>query len=270
MRERCTLAVVVRCRVRQAWKVPLVVVAVVAFGSPAARAATVDNEPPEITPEPVKLPAPGKPLAIECDIADKSDIFDPLVYWRGAGQKEFARTQLKHVSGTRYRAEIVVPPAIKELEYVLEAFDANGNGPARVGNQNKPMRLSLEPPKAPPKVVKVAPVVPSGPSNVPAYAALGAGGVLVVVGVVFALSAGTAHDEFVKNYDPVRRPELASSIGTDALIADVGIGLGLAGVATGAFLLLRGSAATPADSESDELPVVVLPSLHGLLVRAEF
>jgi hypothetical protein len=253
--------------VRQALRLALVVGAALAF-APAARAATVDNEPPEITPEPVKLPAPGRPLVIECDIADASDIFDPLVYWRGAGAKEYSRSQLKHTTGTRYRAEIVLPPSIRELEYVLEAFDANGNGPARVGNQNKPMRFSLEPPKAPPKVVKAAPAEPAGPSRIPAFAALGAGGVAVAVGAVFGLSAATAHDEFLLNYDPVRRPVLAASVKSDALIADVSLGLGLASIAAGAFLLVRtsGAAAEPEDGHV----LVVAPSLHGLLVRAEF
>ena len=135
---------------------------------PGAKAEVADTLPPEITPRAVEVPASGRPLVVECDIADPSGVYEPLVYWREAGAPEFTHAKLQHVDGTRYRATIRLPAGAEAVEYFLEAYDGKGNGPARVGSQKLPLKLSLvraPPPPAPPAPAPPPKIVAAKPSR---------------------------------------------------------------------------------------------------------
>lgn len=269
---------------RVTWKAAFALAALVVASSPV-RAAPADNEPPEITPGHLEVPDPGKPLVVECDIADPSGVFDPLVYWRPEGSKEFSRSSLKRTSGTHYRAEIVLPPNVKAVEYLLEAYDENGNGPARVGTQALPLKASLEPPTATP-----SPKTPEGEGDtpddatshptttsglrlpLPALAAAVGSGVLLVTSGVFGTMASRDYDAFKATYDPVKRPARARSVRTESLVADTMLVLGLASAGLSAYLFATAPAPEPStpDEQEDKAHVVLVPSLQGLLVRGSF
>ena len=118
-----------------------------------------DTTPPTITPEQVTAPAPGQPVVVAAKILDASGIFEPSVYWRRVGAKEFDNAQMTGAGGD-YRASFLPPDGTTAVEYYIEAFDTEGNGPARVGAPEAPLTLTLAPAKAeamaPPKLAPKA------------------------------------------------------------------------------------------------------------------
>ena len=146
---------------------------------------------------------------------------------------------------------------MREIEYFIEAYDAEGNGPARFGAPNLALKLQLKPPlsasttKPPaPKATtdssegaEVALHEPSGPSTwrePVAYALLGVG-VLLAGGGAFELgSHRSAANEFNSRfdregfYDATKRTEIESQgkLGSGLL------GAGLAAAAAGSVFLV--------------------------------
>ncbi len=271
------------------------------LGSRSAK-AQADTTPPAITPEPVAVPAPGKPLVVTCDITDQSGIFAPLVYWRPFGWSQFAQAELKNVGGALFKATIPLPPGTSGVEYYLEAYDTQGNGPAWVGSPTAPLKVSLAssapvapPPPVPPPPVTFAPSRPSAPPRAPpttpllrpvrppASAAASArarpspvlpialvsvGGVGVITGVVFGMMASSDDSTFKTTYDPVQRPKLESSIHAEALGADISVGVGVVAAAVGTTLLFLERPAAPEDS--DEQHLVLVPTFNGVLAEGSF
>jgi hypothetical protein len=138
------------------------------------RALAGDTIPPAILAQPSKAPAPGDPVVVEAEIVDDSGVFDPTVYWRPAGVKEFEAAQMAG-EGQVFHASFLPPPGAARVEYYIEAYDKEGNGPARFGAPTLPVKLDLGPPSvaaAPEPKAKPAAVATKPTAKPPAPAAV--------------------------------------------------------------------------------------------------
>ncbi|MBI2377653.1 MAG: hypothetical protein HYV07_26870 [Deltaproteobacteria bacterium] len=100
-------------------------------------AAPVDKVPPVITHARVSSAPMGSPIVIQARIEDSSGIFAPSVLFRIRGTKEFDTIELKKRDEV-FEATIPAEQVTADLEYFIEAFDDQGNGPARVGDPERP------------------------------------------------------------------------------------------------------------------------------------
>jgi len=170
----------------------------------AAKKAT-DRTPPVITHSPpgtCPAPAGGVPVpcVVEAVIVDESGVFDPTLLVRLHGTQAYDRVPMRTVEGTTDTFSATVPPnlaAAGVVEYLVEAFDRLGNGPARVGDEAAP--LLLAPAKVAPTPVDPPPPPPppppgQGPGTGPA-AEDNTGliiGVVAGVGAAVLVGAGVA------------------------------------------------------------------------------
>lgn len=148
----------------------LVLLGAVVMTTTAAKKAP-DRTPPVITHTPPgTCPAPvaGAPLpcVVEAVIVDESGVFDPTLLVRLHGTQAYDRVPMRVVEGAKDTFSATVPPNLASagvVEYLVEAFDRQGNGPARVGDEAAPLLL------APAKVVTtpVDPPPPPGPGITP-------------------------------------------------------------------------------------------------------
>lgn len=128
---------------------------VLAIGSAAAK--PVDTDPPVILHKaPGSVPR-GVALDIVADIRDPAGVFGPTLYFRRVGTGNFSTSSMTEVGG-KYIATIPASAVSVDIEYFIESFDNEGNGPARMGTPEKPLRARVGPP---------APVAPPAPAPVP-------------------------------------------------------------------------------------------------------
>jgi hypothetical protein len=175
-------------------------VALVVTTTGARKAA--DRIPPVITHTPPgSCPAPQAgapvPCVVEAVIVDESGVFDPTLLVRLQGTRAYDRVPMRAVAGQKDTFSAIVPAnlaAAGVVEYLVEAFDVQGNGPARVGDEAAPLLL------APAKVV-AAPVDPPppppspGPTPAPPATEDNTGlivGVVAGVGAAVLVGAGVA------------------------------------------------------------------------------
>ena len=134
--------------------------------SPTAQAAraVVDNDAPVMTHVPTPCPAAVDgivaPCVVEATIVDVSGVFDPTLLVRLRGVSAYERVAMKPVAGRADVYSATVPPAIAaagDVEYLIEAFDVQGNGPARAGEEAAPLVLLKAPPVA--SAASAAPIV---------------------------------------------------------------------------------------------------------------
>ncbi|MFM2152007.1 MAG: hypothetical protein RL199_442, partial [Pseudomonadota bacterium] len=110
-------------------------------------AAALAAEPPAADAGPdVRLsPLPevrcGQPLPIEVDIRDDDGVFDPRLYVRPQGAARFAAVTLREGASGLYRAVIPADEVERGVDFYVEAFDNQGNGPARSGSLDAPHRF---------------------------------------------------------------------------------------------------------------------------------
>jgi hypothetical protein len=120
-----------------------------------ARAA-VDDDPPKIDHAPVEEAPAGAALALSAAITDDSEIFEPTLYYRVAGTRKFLSASMHRIGVTRYSAAIPEAVMTADVEYFIEAYDSNGNGPSQFASADKPQRVKVGPagrepaPKVPP------------------------------------------------------------------------------------------------------------------------
>lgn len=174
----------------------LLIAAVALASSPAAaqrRGRKRDTVPPVVEHTPLVEHDGAGPLLVEARIVDAgSAVFEPTLLVRLAGTETFQRVAMTPKPGQADVFVAAVPPAILvgDIEYFVEAFDENGNGPARVGDETTPFKVSravpapLNPPPPPP---------PGDVEEGPSPLVLGAGiavGTVVLVGA--AVGVGLA------------------------------------------------------------------------------
>jgi hypothetical protein len=151
-------------------------------------APTITHTPPLACPKPVP-PATDVPCAVEAVIVDDSGVFDPTLLFRLQGSAAYDRAPMKPREGAADTYVGVVPAAVAaagDVEYLIEAFDVEGNGPARAGTEAAPLVLA----KAAPVVVVVPPPPPVEEDNTGLV--VGVVAVSAVVVVAAAVGVGVA------------------------------------------------------------------------------
>lgn len=104
-------------------------------------AVAADEQPPQIEHEPCEFFAQGKDFDLMARFFDESPIFDPKVIYRSGDQGAWRHVPFVSEQGSdTFRARIQTAGA--PIEYFIEVFDENGNGPARYGSPEAPVRIS--------------------------------------------------------------------------------------------------------------------------------
>lgn len=161
--------------------------------------AAADSDPPVITHVRIERAPVNAELVVRAKIDDASPIFAPSVYVRPVGDTEFVALEMV-AEGDGFVAKVPPERVGKNLEYFIEAFDEQGNGPAREGSPEAPFRVEVFDPAAP---VVVAPDIkdPDDPGDDDEDSILGAWWFWTAVGVVavggvtaVALAAGGGQD----------------------------------------------------------------------------
>ena len=133
-------------------------------------AASEDTLPPSIVHEPCEQYKKGYGFEIRARFLDDSAIFDPKVIYRSGGDfwrnVPFVREQRTDDFKAFIRAKDLKGP----LEYFIEAFDENGNGPARYGSPEAPVKvLPALAPEECRQIIEMHPMTarPLSPSSAP-------------------------------------------------------------------------------------------------------
>lgn len=132
------------------------------FAPPAFAAPDDDEEAPHISHEDIDVSVAGQDLLVVASIEDPSGVFDPTVLYRVGEEGAFLRAPMEPTGdGAAFSATIPGNFVVGDIHYFIEAFDELGNGPARYGNQELPLRIrvvaptvagpegDVEPPKEP-------------------------------------------------------------------------------------------------------------------------
>jgi hypothetical protein len=84
----------------------------------------------------------GKPFAVLARFEDESQLFDPKVIFRTRSNSHWKHAAFTKDAGTEsFRAVIERQELRGPLEYFIEVFDEYGNGPARMGSPDAPIRV---------------------------------------------------------------------------------------------------------------------------------
>jgi hypothetical protein len=101
-----------------------------------------DTKPPVITHARISKATIGLPIIIRAKIEDESEIFAPAVYLRAQGKPDFESFPMKK-SGDGFEAVIPAELTKSSVEYFIEAFDDQGNGPSREGSPEDPIKVAV-------------------------------------------------------------------------------------------------------------------------------
>jgi hypothetical protein len=168
----------------------------------ASPVAAADSDPPTISHDEVKTGKLGRPIAISATITDPAGVFDPVVLYRVGGEGRFLRQPMQPVEGKADIYVAMIPGEVVsgDLEYFIEAFDNNGNGPARYAEEELPVSIRVlataEPlpdPETPPpddgdNGGEVVPEDEGGGAGL--WIGLGVGAAVVVVAAAIGAGAG--------------------------------------------------------------------------------
>lgn len=159
-----------------------IMAALPALGAP--KRPKKDTAPPVVEHTALERHDGKGPVLVQARIVDDSAIFEPTLLVRTLGGGAFTRVPLVEGADHLFAAE--VPPAllVGDVEYLVEAFDENGNGPSRVGDEGAPMLIKRDAPVVPP--LTTTPTPPVAPVEEDGSGLLIAG---VVVGSVVLLGA---------------------------------------------------------------------------------
>lgn len=115
-----------------------------------------DHEAPVIAHEPPRHAVDGQALRLQADVRDPSGVFAPAVYLRSREASEYVAFAMRPVSAQPHAYETWIPAArvTGRLHYFVEAFDAAGNGPARVGSPVAPLVIEPSVPSVPAVVAR--------------------------------------------------------------------------------------------------------------------
>lgn len=176
---------------------------VTAPGAHAAKkkkSSKADTAAPTITHTPPAGHTGAGPLIVEAQIVDDSGVFDPALLVRAPGGA-FERVAMLPLGDKPDTFGATVPEALLggDLEYLIEAFDENGNGPARAGDEAAPLRIARvaapppPPPPPPPQETTARPAADEGDNGALLWGAgIAVGGVLLLgaaAGVGYAIYA---------------------------------------------------------------------------------
>ena len=110
----------------------------------ATQAQARDRKAPVIKHRAVRKATQGQALELHARISDRSGLFEPTLYYRLGHAGTFKRLPLIK-KGKTYQATIPAAEISgKSLEYFIESYDQQGNGPARFGGPDKPIKITLK------------------------------------------------------------------------------------------------------------------------------
>ncbi|MHB8416985.1 MAG: hypothetical protein ACYDCL_02845 [Myxococcales bacterium] len=114
---------------------------------PATAALTQEagTSMPGIEHTPVAKATAGQPLTLTATIRSSNGVFQPVVAFRHVGETAWAKVPLLPSGGDVYTATLPGATLASDIEYYLEAFDNDGNGPARAGSPDAPFRIEIGP-----------------------------------------------------------------------------------------------------------------------------
>lgn len=133
-----------------------------------ANALARDKRAPTIIHVKVLQTPLNESVKIRARFEDKSDIFAPSVYYRQHGRADYVSVEMKRVEDG-WEAEIPAKVVTRALEYFIEVFDSEGNGPAREGAPEAPIPIAVYEPKeqpTPPIAIET-PTPPAPPPPAP-------------------------------------------------------------------------------------------------------
>jgi hypothetical protein len=100
--------------------------------------------------------APKAPFTVTAKITDESKFFPQVFFRRGAGPYD-KPLDMKKKAGAKDMYEATIPYKGDKLEFYIEAYDEFGNGPARSGDPDAPIKVSLADATPPPPVASATP-----------------------------------------------------------------------------------------------------------------
>lgn len=179
-------------------------------------------------------------------------IFEPAVFARPRGATDFLRIPMLPLQTAPEVFQASLPPELtrRDLDYFLETFDEEGNGPFRKGTPEAPLQASAILRAPPPLPAEAMPTVATTRAITPAESSgrqtaglvvVGAGGALVLGGAIsgiLALGDYNAEKSASTGGDLARYSTARSAAENESLAADLLIGAGVIAAAVGAYLLL--------------------------------
>jgi len=178
-----------------------------------ASALAADTTPPKIIHTAPATAPSGAALKIVADIIDESGVFEPKLHFRAAGSTKYLTASMIPVAGSRFEATIPESVMAGDVEYFIEAYDTNGNGPSRFASEQAPQRVKVV--AAPEPIKLVAPPPPAeGPDKI-------------------VISDATKPPEKVDAQ--VTKPASSADLGMKVAGYSL-VGVGVAGVVVGAIL----------------------------------
>ena len=104
-------------------------------------AAVEDSAPPSIVHEACEQYKKGQAFEIRARLLDDSAIFEPKVIYRAGSENWKSAALVREGTTDVFKATIKGKDLKGPLEYFIEAFDEFGNGPARYGSPEAPIRV---------------------------------------------------------------------------------------------------------------------------------
>ena len=120
---------------------------------------SIDKTPPEIVFKKVDTIESDSPLPITVEVTDASKVEKVTLFYRIKREENYTSIQMNHLKDDIYFAEIS-KTEIKSpgMEYYVEAFDREGNGPARKGSAENPLFVEvITPDRQPPQIAHTPP-----------------------------------------------------------------------------------------------------------------
>ena len=102
-----------------------------------------DSTPPAITHTPAHATA-GQPIHLAAHIVDESRIFPQLFFRYGTHGAYEAPIDLKKVKGAKDEYDATIPYKPGPIDYYIECYVEFGNGPARAGAPEAPLRVIVD------------------------------------------------------------------------------------------------------------------------------
>lgn len=102
--------------------------------------ASADSSMPRIVHEACTEFVRGRPYTISARFEDESQLFDPKVIYRTRAGGHWKHASFKK-DGDEFHVVLLPREMRKQLEYFIEVFDEFGNGPARMGSPDAPIKL---------------------------------------------------------------------------------------------------------------------------------
>ncbi len=102
-----------------------------------------DLLPPQIVHEPCEQYKKGEAYEVWARFYDDSPIFDPKVIYKSGNDGSWRNAPFNKEPGSEdFKAVIRAKDLKGPLYYFIEAFDENGNGPARYGSPDAPVKVT--------------------------------------------------------------------------------------------------------------------------------